>query len=129
MCLLCVNVLFVQGGKFVGAKEEEVLFTGDPVFGACDNHIEYGGKGLSGSSKGDVKGKTTQHCSAKFEKPMVPRAGVKGSVSDGTSQDGDSKKGVKSRKEKKKIISVFSSYILRCWICGWWWKGWRYFCG
>ena len=49
VCLLCVYVLFVQGGKFVGAKEEEVLFTGDPVFGARDNRIEYGGKGLSGS--------------------------------------------------------------------------------
>ena len=101
-------MLFVQSNKFVGAKEEEVLFTGDPVFGARDNCIKYGGKGLSGSSKGDGKGKSTKHCSAKFEKPMVPRASVKGSVSDGASQDGGSKKGVKGEKNKKKIISVSS---------------------
>ena len=29
-------MLFVQGGKGVGAEEEEVLFTGDPVFGDRD---------------------------------------------------------------------------------------------
>ena len=91
-----------------------MLFTGDPVFGARDNHIEYGGKGLKGSNKGDGKGKSNRHCSAKFEKSMVPRASAKGSVlsdggvSDGASQDGECKKGVKSGRDKKKIISVSS---------------------
>ena len=30
-------MLSVQGRKCVGAEEEEVLFTGDPVFGDQDN--------------------------------------------------------------------------------------------
>ena len=108
--MLCVYVLFVQGGKFVGAKEEEVLFTGDPVFGARDNRIEYGGKGVSGSSKGDGKGKVTKQCSAKFETPMVPRASLKGSVSNGASHDGGAKKSVKGEKSKKKILSSPSTW-------------------
>ena len=81
-------MLFVQDNKFVGAKEEEVLFTGEPQFGSCNNRIEYGGKGLKGSGKG--KGKSNRHCSANFEKPMVPcdSASAKGSVlSDGSVSD------------------------------------------
>ena len=48
---------------FVGAKEEEVLFSGEPQFGSRDNRIEYGGKGLKGSGKGKGKGKSNRHCS------------------------------------------------------------------
>ena len=75
---------------FVGAEEEEVLFTAEPQFGSRDNRIEYGVKGLKGSGKGKGKGKYNRHCSAKFEKPMVPcdSASAKGSVlSDGSVSD------------------------------------------
>ena len=101
---MCLCVVW-QGGKCVGAKEEVSLSTGDPVFGARDNRVMYGGKGVSGSSKGDGKGKVTKQISAKFETPMVPRAGLKGSVSDGASHDGGAKKSVKGEKSKKKIVS------------------------
>ena len=36
---------------------------------------------------------------------MVPRASLKGSVSDGASHDGGAKKSVKGEKSKKKILS------------------------
>ena len=104
MYVVCLCVVW-QDKKCVGAKEEVSLSTGDAVFGAHDNRVQYGGKGASGSSKGDGKGKATKQCSAKFETPMVLRAGLKGSVSDGASHDGGAKKSVKGEKSKKKILS------------------------
>ena len=72
------------------------MSAGDAVFGAHDNRAQYGGKGVSGSGKGDGKGKgkATKRISAKFATPMVPRDGLKGSVSDGASTDGGVKKKV-----------------------------------
>ena len=49
---MCLCVVW-QDKKCVGAKEEVSLSTGDSVFGSCDNRVQYGGKGVSGSSKGD----------------------------------------------------------------------------
>ena len=100
---MCLCVVW-QDKKCVGAKEEVSLSTGDAVFGGHDNRAQYRGKGVSGSSKGDGKGKATKQISAKFETPMVPRAGLKGSVSDGASHGG-AKKSVKGEKSKKKILS------------------------
>ena len=94
MFVVCLCVVW-QDKKCVSAKEEVSLSSGDAVFGACDNRVQYGGKGASGSSKSDGKGKATKQISAKFETPMVPRAGLKGSVSDGASHDGGAKKSVK----------------------------------
>ena len=104
MNVVCLCVVW-QDKKFVGAKEEVSLSTGDSVFGSRDNRVQYGGKGVSGSSKGDGKGKATKQISAKFETPMVLRAGLKGSMSDGFSHDGCAKKSVKGEKSKKKILS------------------------
>ena len=59
MYVVCLCVVW-QGEKCVGAKGEVSLSTGDPVFGARDNRVKYGGKGVSGSSKGDGKGKVTK---------------------------------------------------------------------
>ena len=101
---MCLCVVW-QDKKCVGAKEEVSVSTGDSVFGSHDNRVQYGGKGVSGSSKGDSKGKATKPISAKFETPMVLRAGLKGSVSDGASHDGGAKKSVKGEKSKKKIVS------------------------
>ena len=106
---MCLCVVW-QGGKCVGAKEEVSLSTGDPVFGARDNRVKYGGKGVSGSSKGDGKGKATKQCSAKFETPMVPRASLKGSFSDGASHDDGVKKSFKGERSRKKIVSSLSAY-------------------
>ena len=98
------------------AKEDEVLFSGEPQFGSRDNCKEYGGKGLKGNGKGKGKGKSSRHCSAKFEKPMVPcdSASAKGSVlsdgsvSDSASQGGGCKTVGKGGREK--IIISASSF-------------------
>ena len=72
----------------------------DVVFGACDNRVQYGGKGVSGISKEGAKGEATKQISAKFETPMVPMPGLKGSAS-----DSDAKKSVKGEKSKKNVLS------------------------
>ena len=74
--------------------------SGEVVFGARDNRVQYGGKGVSGISKDGAKGKATKQIPAKFETPMVPRPGFKGSAS-----DSDAKQSVKGEKSKKKVLS------------------------
>ena len=74
--------------------------SGEVVFGARDNRVQYGGKGVSGISKDSAKGKATKQISAKFETPMVPRPGFKGSAS-----DSDAKQSVKGEKSKKKVLT------------------------
>ena len=56
--------------------------SGEVVFGARDNRVQYGGKGVSGISKDGAKGKAPRQITAKFDKPMVPMPGLVGSSSD-----------------------------------------------
>ena len=70
------------------------------MFGSCDAHAEYGGKGFDGS-KGGAKVKSGNQISANFQTPMVPKSSLRGSASDSDAKQ--SMKGEKSRVKKKVV--------------------------